>query len=113
MSANFVNGGAFVKTYRSVELDVIEWATACKIIPNAPPVSQLLAAVSKMGELTAAENKQDLIGIKSAVGDVVASLINYCALHDLDLVECLNEVCKQIKTQRSKLTPKDAFATQN
>ena len=98
-----------VYTYREVEMEILRWAEARRIIPNATPVSQLLKAVSEMGELADAEGKQDLPAIKDAVGDVLVCLINYCALRDLDMVECLVGAYEQIKDRRGTLMPDGTF----
>jgi hypothetical protein len=95
--------------YRDVEIKVIRWAEARRIIPNATPSSQLLKAVSEMGELADAEGKRDLPAIKDAVGDVVVCLINYCALRDIDLVDCLAGAFEQIKGRRGTLMPDGTF----
>lgn len=96
-------------SYRIVELDVIRWAEARRIIPNGKPYSQLLKAVSEMGELADAEGKNNLYGIKDAVGDVMVCLINYCALRDIDLVECLQGAYNQIKDRDGILMPDGTF----
>lgn len=96
-------------TYREVELQVIRWSEARKIIPNATPASQLLKAFSEMGELADAENHGDLEAVKDAVGDVMVCLINYCALKDIDLVNCLNGAYEQIKDRRGTLLPNGVF----
>lgn len=96
-------------SYEIVELDVIRWAEARQIIPNAKPYSQVLKAVSEMGELADAENKGDMDGIKDAVGDVVVCLINYCALRDIDLVECLKGAYNEIKDRKGTLMPNGVF----
>lgn len=98
-----------VYTYREVEMEILRWAEARRIIPNATPLSQLLKAVSEMGELADAEGKQDLPAIKDAVGDVLVCLINYCALRDLDMVECLVGAYEQIKDRRGTLMPDGTF----
>ena len=95
--------------YRDVEIKVIRWAEARRIIPNATPTSQLLKAMSEMGELADAEGKRDLPAIKDAVGDVVVCLINYCALRDIDLVDCLAGAFEQIKDRRGTLMPDGTF----
>lgn len=95
--------------YRDVEIKVIRWAEARRIIPNATPTSQLLKAMSEMGELADAEGKRDLPAIKDAVGDVVVCLINYCALRDIDLVDCLAGAYEQIKDRRGTLMPDGTF----
>ena len=42
-------------SWTELEMKVIRWAEDRRIIPNATPVSQLLKAVSEMGELADAE----------------------------------------------------------
>jgi NTP pyrophosphatase (non-canonical NTP hydrolase) len=96
-------------SYEIVELDIIRWAEARQIIPNAKPYSQVLKAVSEMGELADAENKGDMDGIKDAVGDVVVCLINYCALRDISLVECLKGAYNEIKDRKGTLMPNGVF----
>lgn len=96
-------------SYREVEGNVLRWAEDRKIIPNAKPYSQLLKAVSEIGELCDAENKSDLEAVKDAVGDTLVCLINYCALKDLDMVECLQVAYDQIKDRKGTLMPNGVF----
>lgn len=96
-------------SYREIEMKVLIWAADRKIIQNAKPHSQLLKAVSEMGELADAENKDDMPAIKDAVGDVVVCLINYCALRDIDLVECLSGSYEEIKNRKGTLMPNGVF----
>ena len=96
-------------TYPIVELEVIRWAEARGIIPNATTKSQLLKAVSELGELADAEGKGEVNAIKDAVGDVMVCLINYCALRDINLVECLNLAFQQIKDRKGRLMPDGTF----
>ncbi len=96
-------------SYREVEMEVLRWAEARRIIPNATPASQLLKAVSEVGELCDAEGKGDLPAAKDAVGDVLVCLINYCALKDIDMVECLVGAYEQIKDRRGTLRADGTF----
>lgn len=96
-------------TYPIVELEVIRWAEARGIIPNAKPHSQLLKAMSEFGELADAEGKNNIPAIKDAVGDVMVCLINYCALKDINLVDCLNLAFEQIKDRKGYLMPDGTF----
>ena len=96
-------------SYREVEINVIRWAEARKIIPNATPASQLLKAFEEMGELAAAEARNNLPGIEDSVGDVMVCLINYCALRDIDLVACLGNAYEEIKDRRGTLMPNGVF----
>jgi NTP pyrophosphatase (non-canonical NTP hydrolase) len=90
-------------------MQVIRWAEARKIIPNATPTSQLMKLVSEVGELCDAEGKKNLEKVKDGVGDVVVCLINYCALKDIDLVECLAGAYEEIKDRRGTLMPDGTF----
>ena len=96
-------------SYSDIEMKVIQWAGARGIIPNATPASQLLKMMSELGELADAEGKKDMPAIKDGVGDVVVCLINYCALRDVDLVECLAGAYDQIKHRRGRLMPDGTF----
>ena len=100
-------------SYSQIEMSVIRWAEDRKIIPNATPVSQLLKAVSEMGELCDAEGKRDMDAIKDAVGDVMVCLINYCALRDLSLTACLAGAYEQIKDRRGTLMPDGTFVKES
>ena len=98
-----------MNSFSKLKLDVIRWAEARKIIPNAKPYSQLLKAFAEMGELADAENKGDMNGIIDGVGDVVVCLINYCALKDIDIVECLGHAYDEIKDRKGTLLPNGVF----
>ena len=99
-------------SYESVEIEVIRWAEARKIIPNAKPSTQLLKAFSEMGELADAEIKNNMPEIKDAVGDVLVCLINYCALKDISLVQCLEGAYQEIKDRKGTLMPNGVFIKQ-
>ena len=96
-------------SYATVELDIIRWAEARRIIPNATPTSQLMKAVSEMGELCDAEGKKDIEAIRDAVGDIMVCLINYCALRDINLVNCMELAYDQIKNRKGTLMPDGTF----
>ena len=96
-------------SYREVEMKVIQWAEARKIIPNATPQSQLLKAFEEMGELAAADARNQLGKIEDSIGDVMVCLINYCALRDIDLVTCLSNAYDEIKDRRGTLMPNGIF----
>lgn len=96
-------------SYRIVELDIIRWAEARKIIPNAKPYTQLMKAGSEMGELFDAELKDNKLMIQDAVGDVMVCLVNYCALKDIDIVECMELAYNEIKNRKGYMTPDGTF----
>ena len=87
-------------TYTKVELDVIRWSEARKIIPNSTPFAQAMKAVEEINELVDAlreDKREDAI---DAVGDTVVCLINVCALMDVNLVDCLEAAYQQIKDRK-------------
>lgn len=96
-------------TYADLELNVIRWAEARRIIPNSTPQMQLMKAVCEMGELADATIKDDQKGIIDGVGDVMVCLINYCALADINLVDCLESAYNEIKDRKGTLLPNGVF----
>ena len=96
-------------SFAEVELQVIRWAEKRKIIPNAKPHTQLMKAVSEMGELCDAELKGNMPMIKDGIGDVLVCLINYCALKDINLVNCIEEAYAEIKDRKGTTLPNGTF----
>jgi len=96
-------------TYEQTENKIIAWATARKIIQNGTSTSQLLKAISEMGELADAHAKRDEAGIIDAVGDILVCMINYCAIEEIKITECLDSAYEQIKDRKGYLTPEGTF----
>lgn len=117
------------KSYRELELLVIRWAEARKIIPNSTAKAQAQKTLEECGELLeAATTLKALIdtGIPStskiyahwlgkyrdAVGDILVTVINGCALADVDAVECLAQAYEEIKDRKGTLMPNGIFVKQ-
>jgi NTP pyrophosphatase (non-canonical NTP hydrolase) len=96
-------------SYAAIEMKIIQWSEARKIIPNSTPEVQLLKAMSEMGELADATIKGDKEAVVDSVGDVMVCLINYCALQDIHLVDCMEVAYDQIKNRRGTLLPNGVF----
>ncbi len=96
-------------SFNQLEIDVIRWAEARRIIPNAKPYVQLMKTGSEYGELLDAEIKGDLHGMIDGVGDVLVTLIIYCALRDISLVDCLQSAYDEIKDRKGELLPNGVF----
>jgi NTP pyrophosphatase (non-canonical NTP hydrolase) len=96
-------------SYAAIEVKIIQWAEARRIIQNSNPESQLLKAVSEIGELADATIKHDKDAIVDAIGDVMVCLVNYCAIQDIDLVECMEIAYDQIKNRKGTLLPNGIF----
>ena len=90
-------------------MKIIQWSEARQIIPNATPQSQLNKALSELAELFSAEAQQNAEEIKDGVGDVAICIINYCALKDINFVDCLVLAYEQIKNRKGKLLSDGTF----
>lgn len=95
--------------FETLEQDVLRWAEARKIIPNSSPNVQLLKTVSELGELADATIKGDDDEIADGVGDVLVTLIIYCALQNIDPIVCLASAYDTIKDRKGTLTPEGVF----
>jgi NTP pyrophosphatase (non-canonical NTP hydrolase) len=96
-------------SWNIVELDVIRWAEARGIIANSDPKTQMLKAVSEMGELADAIIKRDRPTIIDSIGDVLVCLIVVGALEDLDLTKCLQSAYNEIKDRKGYLNKNGVF----
>lgn len=96
-------------SFASLESDVVRWAEARKIIPNSTPQAQLGKLVEELGELFSATNKGLREEAMDGVGDVLVCLINYCALMDMNIVDCLQMSYDQIKNRKGTLMPNGIF----
>lgn len=96
-------------SYAQVEMDIVLWAEARKIIPNSTPATQLLKCMSELGELADATIKVDKVKVIDGVGDVMVCLVNYCALQDIDLVSCMKYAYREIKDRKGTLLPNGVF----
>jgi len=96
-------------SYADIEMKIVQWAEARKIIPNATPQAQLNKCLEELAELFKAESQKNMDGIKDGVGDVVVCLINYCALKDIDLTSCLELAYNEIKHRKGTLLADGTF----
>ena len=96
-------------TYAALESEIVRWSEQRRIIPNSTPLVQLAKAQTEMGELFDATLKGDREDAMDAVGDTLVCLINYCALQDFNLVDCLEIAYDQIKHRKGTLLPSGVF----
>lgn len=97
------------RSYEVVQMDVIRWAEDRGIIQNSDAKTQLLKAVSEMGELADGVNKGDRELTIDSIGDVLVCLINMAAILDLDIVQCLESSYQEIKDRKGYLTKEGVF----
>jgi len=96
-------------SWNIVELDVIRWAEARGIIANSDSKTQMLKAVSEMGELADAIIKRDRPTIIDSIGDVLVCLIVVGALEDVNLTNCLQSAYNEIKDRKGYLNKDGVF----
>lgn len=95
--------------FHTVESQVAEWAKARQIIPNSNPPTQLLKTMSELGELADATIQGNMAKVIDGVGDVLVTLIIYCALQNIDLTACLVAAYDEIKDRKGTLLPNGVF----
>lgn len=100
-------------SWNITEMEVIRWSEARGIIQNSDSKTQLLKAVSEMGELADAITKRDRNSIVDGLGDLLVCLINVAALEDLDLTRCLESAYQQIKDRKGYLNAEGVFVKES
>ena len=102
-----------MSTFTHLESEIVRWAEARRIIPNSTPHAQLLKAFSEMGELADATIKNQPEEIVDGVGDVMVCLIIYCALKDINLVDCMEVAYDAIKHRKGTLNANGVFVKES
>ena len=96
-------------SFQELELDVLRWAEARKIIPNSSSQVQALKLVSEVGELCDALIKKDRDGVIDGLGDALVVLIILADIEGLNLLSCLESAYDEIKDRRGILQPNGVF----
>ena len=100
-------------SFANIELDVLRWSEARKIIPNSTAYAQSVKAKEEIYELCDALLKNDKIEAIDAVGDTMVCLINVCALLDVNLTDCLKAAYDQIKDRKGYMNEEGIFVKQS
>lgn len=95
--------------FHTLQEKVIEWADDRGIFEHSMPKSQLLKAMSEMGELCDAEIKGDVEMVVDGIGDVMVCLIIYAAMKGEDIESCLEAAYDVIKNRKGKMVEGGAF----
>lgn len=95
--------------YRIVEIDVLRWAEARKIIPNSTALAQAIKTHEELGELLSALHRGDKAEILDAYGDILVTLIIGADLAGVDLVDALEHAYAQIKDRKGTLRSDGVF----
>ena len=102
-----------MSSYAELEMKVVQWSEARKIIPNSTPFAQSMKAVEEINELVDALRDDNKIDAIDAVGDTVVCLINVCALLDVNLTDCLEAAYLQIKDRRGYMNAEGIFVKES
>jgi len=99
-------------SFAKLELDVIRWSEARKIIPNSTPMAQLCKLEEEVNELRDALFESNMEESVDAIDDCAVVLINICALLDVNFTDCLAHAYDQIKDRKGTLG-KDGIFVKN
>lgn len=95
--------------FNQLELDVVRWGEARKIVQNGTAAGQARKTLEEVGELIEAIAHDDMPEIKDAVGDITVTLLMVCAILDVDLKQCLAGAYDQIKDRKGCLNADGIF----
>jgi len=98
-----------MSSYAELEMKIVQWSEARKIIPNSTPFAQSIKAVEEINELVDALRDNNKIEAIDAIGDTVVCLINVCALLDVNLTDCLEAAYEQIKDRSGTMREDGIF----
>ena len=98
-----------MSSYSELELKVLRWSEARRIVPNSTAIAQSIKALKEINELIKALEDDDMAEAIDAVGDTVVCLINVCALMDVNLVDCLEAAYEEIKDRKGSMNEQGIF----
>lgn len=96
-------------SYRELEMKVIQWGEARKIVQNSTPLAQAHKTAEELDELFEAIKAGDVAEMRDAYGDILVTLIMGCATADIDLVSCLELAYNEIKDRKGFLNSDGIF----
>ena len=99
-------------SFEQIEIEVIRWAEARKIIPNSTPLAQAIKTTEEVAELLKALSSKNTEEAKDAYADIIITLIIGAALLDVSLVSCLKQAYQVIKDRKGYLTGDGIFVKQ-
>jgi NTP pyrophosphatase (non-canonical NTP hydrolase) len=98
-----------MSSFSILQLEILRWAEARKIIPNSTPQAQLLKTVEELGELVGAVVRGNRAGAIDGFGDVLVTLILAADLMDIDLTKALESAYNEIKDRKGTMMPNGVF----
>jgi NTP pyrophosphatase (non-canonical NTP hydrolase) len=100
-------------SYTDIELKVIRWGEARKIVQHSNPRAQAIKTLEEVGELMQAIANNDREAMIDAYGDILVTLVMGCATADLDLVKCFEHAYEQIKDRKGYLSAEGIFVKES
>lgn len=96
-------------SYAQIEMQVLQWAEARRIIPRSTAMAQAIKTHEELGELLAALHRNDREEIADAYADILVTLIIGADLAGFDLVSCLERGYDTIKDRTGHLREDGVF----
>lgn len=96
-------------SFNQLQLNVIRWAEARKIIYNSTAMAQAIKTHEELGELLSALHRGDQAEIVDAYGDILVTLVIGADLAGVDLISALAVAYDQIKDRRGTLREDGVF----
>jgi hypothetical protein len=100
---------AMSESFQTLELKVLRWAEARKIIPNSNPLAQAIKTTEEVAELLKALSKGDREEAKDAYADILITMIIGADFLNLNMLECLDHAYGVIKDRKGYLTSDGIF----
>ena len=96
-------------SFSILQLEILRWAEARKIIPNSTPQAQLLKTVEELGELVGAVVRGNREAAVDGFGDVLVTLIIASDLMGIDITRALEAAYNEIKNRKGTMMPNGVF----
>lgn len=96
-------------SFSIIQLEILRWAEARKIIPNSTPQAQLLKTVEELGELVGAVVRGNREAAVDGFGDVLVTLIIASDLMGIDITRALEAAYNEIKNRKGTMMPNGVF----
>lgn len=96
-------------SFSILQLEILRWAEARKIIPNSTPQAQLLKTMEELGELVGAVVRGNREAAVDGFGDVLVTLIIASDLMGIDITRALEAAYNEIKNRKGTMMPNGVF----
>lgn len=100
-------------SYSEIEMKVIQWGEARKIVQHSTALAQAGKTQEELNELIEAINSNDRAAMADAYGDILVTLVMGCACADLDLVSCFEGAYNEIKDRKGYLNADGVFVKES